>query len=184
MNKIESQVHKLLSKISNRIMEEHEVDVSEVIQNIVNKPHKTRCAGHYRNGKPCRCFCVAGQQFCIIHANDTAVPSERSQCVANTADGHRCVRNARPGKDMCGSHIYQETLEKRKPRKFFCLYDKEDNEECTKVAQPGKWVCKKHDKHQDFMTSTFGFASHQEYLDKKEDRHDVVVIDTNIARNF
>jgi hypothetical protein len=195
MNKIEKQVLRLLSVVTETISNEHNVDlnaVNETVKRIVTccDTERVRCNGHKLNGDKCSSYCKPNKQFCLRHEpiedQQQHVLKTIKQCEALTIQEYQCIRNAVNNNKFCGIHLHRELVQSRRPKIYRCIfYEDEDDPEdlifCDKHARFNKWVCKKHKHHQDFFTNVFSFKNHVEYVNRCNSVKENGIIDHNIS---
>lgn len=189
MQKVERQVLKILSKITSEIETNHNIDVTPEISAVMGvTKERVRCIGKTAVGKPCRYLSKPGEEYCVRHVpleGDDEEVRERVQCAALTANGMRCIRDARHGETLCGGHVYQMGIQSRKPKTYACVYyddDEEDIERCERRALPGKWVCKKHDAHNVFFSTTFGYDCHEGYVNRQDTDNTNAIVEENLRQ--
>jgi hypothetical protein len=207
MNKVQRSVHKLVDQMIQNISAEHAIDAETLAETVaplmeVRTNTFVRCKGLVasKNNMPvCRCRVVPGTEFCRRHAEILLDEEETNgecaastqQCAANTRRGGRCVRNAKPGNELCGLHMQQQLYEQRQGQNLServpCIHYKENTDHddidfCTgRTPHARTWFCKRHAHLQPVYERMYGAVSAHEYLRVKN--KSVAIVDNFIKDN-
>jgi hypothetical protein len=124
---------------------------------------------------------------------DVVVSVDRLQCSANTQRGGRCVRHAKPGHDVCGLHIHQQTYSQRQDqntvKRIPCIHYKENTDHddidfCNgRTPNQNTWFCKRHTHLQSMYERIYGARSAHHYLVLRT-QDDTSIKSNEIVDNF
>ena len=185
MHKVHKSLHTLVEHVITNIANTHDIDVEALTQTVAPLLQReenvfVRCKGLVasKNNLPvCRCRVVKDTDFCRRHTpvwvDESLTSSAKTQCTAHVNNGTRCLKNAKFGHEICGTHLikqlYRQRQEQNDQDRLPCIHyeeneDHDDQDFCNR-STPHKdtWFCIKHAHMQSMYERLYGAKSVSDY---------------------
>ena len=184
MDKVNHSVQNLICKVVDQIADDHEIEqekIKESVNKVLKQKESIRCQGLVAskgNRQVCTSRSLPDTFYCRKHTPiecDEYEDITQHQCKAINGNNKRCIRNAKPGLDICGLHQHQKFIRERgKANTIPCIhYDENDDEKITycglHVPNEERWFCSKHDHLQQYYVKLYKTTNLKNYVQSVQD---------------